>query len=92
MAPRLTPKRLAALRLAAAHPKGNISSLIMTVTGEKSWLKASDEIALEESGFADSIDDCGHIQGAADPEREHRSHPHFFRITDAGRQAVADAG
>jgi hypothetical protein len=95
MAPRLTPKCLAALRLAVAHPKGNISSLITTATGEKSWLKASDEIALEESGFADSIDDCGHVQGTTDPKREHRSHPtSSVSLPPAARPSstLADAG
>ncbi|MEU2454818.1 RNase adapter RapZ [Streptomyces sp. NPDC012765] len=92
MTPRLTPKRLKALQNAAAHPKGNIGSLIETTdAGKKIWLTAADEIALEELGYADSIDDCGHTQGSPDPDNVHRGHPHFFAITDAGRQAVTDA-
>ncbi|HET6354661.1 hypothetical protein [Streptomyces sp.] len=89
MAHRLTPRRLAALRAAAAHPMGNISPRIEMRPGETAWLTAADEIALEELGLGNSIDDCGHIQGSADPDGEHRSHPHLFRITAAGRQAVA---
>ncbi|MFJ9427875.1 hypothetical protein [Streptomyces sp. NPDC101249] len=76
MPPRLTPKRLAALRLAAEHPKGSIDPRSVT---------EADELALEELGLADSIDDCGHVQGAPDPDGEHRGHPHFFRITKTGR-------
>ncbi|THA47506.1 hypothetical protein [Streptomyces sp. A1136] len=92
MAPRLTPKRLKALQNAVAHPKGNIGPLIETTdAGEKIWLRPTDEIALEELGYADSIDDCGHVQGSPDPEHIHRGHPHFFSITEAGRQAVRDA-
>ncbi|WP_251018426.1 hypothetical protein [Streptomyces sp. ISL-1] len=91
MAHGLTPKRLAALRAAAAHPMGNISLRIETAPAEKAWLTAADEIALEELGLGNSIDDCGHIQGSADPDGEHRSHPHLFRITTAGRQAVTEA-
>ncbi|MEU3921058.1 hypothetical protein [Streptomyces sp. NPDC029004] len=41
----------------------------------KAWLTAADEIALEELGLGDSIDDCGHVQGSADPNGEHRTHP-----------------
>ncbi|WP_324290274.1 RapZ C-terminal domain-containing protein [Streptomyces antarcticus] len=91
MAPRLTPKRLKALQNAVAHPKGHIGQLIETTdAGKKIWLTAADEIALEELGYADSIDDCGHIQSTPDPGNVHRGHPHFFSITDTGRQAAAD--
>ncbi len=77
MAPRLTPKRLKALRNAVAHPKGNIGQLIETTdAGKKVWLTAADEVALEELGYADNIDDCGHIQGSPDPDNVHRGHPH----------------
>jgi hypothetical protein len=41
--------------------------------------------------LGDSIDDCGHVQGSADPNGEHRGHPHLFRITTASRQAGAGA-
>lgn len=92
MAPRLTPKRLRALQNAVAHPKGNIGPLIETTdAGKKIWLTAADEIALETLGYADSIDTCGHIQGSPDLDNIHRGHPHFFAITEAGRQAVANA-
>ncbi|MFC4608741.1 hypothetical protein ACFO9E_13050 [Streptomyces maoxianensis] len=67
MAHRLTPRRLAALRAAAAHPMGNISLRIEIAPGVKAWLTAAGEIALEELGLGDSIDDCGHVQGSADP-------------------------
>jgi hypothetical protein len=84
--PRLTPKRLAALRQAAGHSKGSIP----VVAG----LTARDEEALEQLGYAASIDDCGHVN--ADPDATlragHGSHPHFFRITPAGRAAVQAAG
>ncbi|MFE2693620.1 hypothetical protein [Streptomyces mirabilis] len=91
MTPRVTPKRLAALRAAARHPKGSILPRIDLPSGKTVWLTPSDEIALEELGYADSIDDCGHIQGSPDPDGTRRPHPHVFRITDAGRQAVIDA-
>lgn len=93
--PRLTPKRLAALRRAAAQPKGNISSLIgVTDTGTKIWLSAADEVALEALGYAASICDHGHINTGTGPTlygAPHRGCPHFFRITDAGIAAVRDA-
>jgi hypothetical protein len=96
MASRLTPNRLTALRLAAAHPQGNISPLIATDSnGRKVYLKASDETALEELGYAASMCEHGDINTSTagrpygDP---HRGCPHLFRITDAGRQAVTDAG
>ncbi|WP_406263108.1 hypothetical protein OHT93_00580 [Streptomyces sp. NBC_00191] len=69
---------------------GNITPRIEIAPGVKAWLTAADEIALEELGLGDSTDDCGHVQGSADL-REHRTHPHLFRITANGRQAVADA-
>jgi UPF0042 nucleotide-binding protein len=83
MAYRLTEDRLAALRTAAEHPKGSIDARTVS---------KADELALEALGLAASIDDCGHVQGADDPEGVHRSHPHFFRITDAGRRAAESAG
>ncbi|MFJ3673652.1 hypothetical protein ACIPSE_45145 [Streptomyces sp. NPDC090106] len=91
MDPRLTPRRLAALRAAATHPKGSILPRIEMPSGEIVWLTRADETALEELGLADSLDDCGHIQGTSDPEGDHRTHPHVFRITDQGR-AAARAG
>jgi hypothetical protein len=78
--PGLTPRRLAMLRAAAGHPKGSIPSR---------GLAARDETALEDLGYAASIDDCGHISADADACSEHSSHPHFFRITQAGRAAAA---
>ncbi|MGW2227470.1 HIT family protein [Streptomyces formicae] len=81
--PRLTEKRRAALRLAAENPRGTIDP--------RSVSKA-DELALETLGYADSIDDCGHAQGAPDPGHLHRGHPHYFRITEAGRAALTAAG
>ncbi|MFI7142868.1 hypothetical protein ACIBQ5_35755 [Streptomyces massasporeus] len=83
MAYRLTEKRLAALRTAAEHPKGSIDARTVS---------KADELALEALGLAASIDDCGHVQDTDDPEGAHRSHPHFFRITDAGRRAAESAG
>jgi hypothetical protein len=76
---RLTTPRLAALRQAAAHPKGSFPSLT-----------ARTEIVLEQLGYAASIDDCGHVNtdAAASQETEHRYHPHFLRITPAGRAAL----
>ncbi|WP_438297668.1 hypothetical protein [Streptomyces sp. HUAS TT7] len=91
MAPQLTPKRLAFLRAAANHSKGSILPMLTTDAGAKVFLRAADETALEELGYADSIDDCGHVQGSPDPDHDHRPHPHLFRITDAGRQAVQAA-
>ncbi|HET6354692.1 hypothetical protein [Streptomyces sp.] len=44
----------------------------------------------DELGLGDSMDDCGHLQGSADPNGEHRMHPRLFRITTNGRQVVAD--
>ncbi|WP_331720099.1 hypothetical protein OG762_51625 (plasmid) [Streptomyces sp. NBC_01136] len=76
---RLTEKRLAALRIAAEHPKGSIDARSVSI---------ADELALEELGLANSIDDCGHVQGTDDPEGEHRGHPHFFRVTNKGREAA----
>jgi hypothetical protein len=79
--PRLTPKRLAALRAAARHPKGSILA---------GALSGRDEEALEQLGYAASIDDCGHVNSDPDATSrgEHRGHPHFFRITPAGRAAI----
>jgi hypothetical protein len=79
--PRLTPKRLTALQAAAQHPKGSIPA---------SRLTARDEEALEQLGYAASIDDCGHVNSDPDAASrgEHWSHPHFFRITPAGRAAA----
>lgn len=76
MPPRLTAKRRAALRTAASHPKGSFDARTVS---------ADDIIALTDLGLADDIDDCGHAQGSADPQNIHRGHPHFLRITDAGR-------
>ncbi|MDO0939259.1 hypothetical protein QQY66_49035 [Streptomyces sp. DG2A-72] len=89
--PRLTPKRLAFLLAAAEHPKGSILPRVELPSGGTAWLTPADETALEELGLADSLDDCGHIQGTPDPDGEHRTHPHVFRITDQGR-AAARAG
>jgi hypothetical protein len=81
---RLTPRRLALLQRAAAHPKG---SFIPTAGRAVS---ARDAEVLEALGYAASIDDCGHIND--DPEATarsgHGSHPHFLRITPAGRAAA----
>ena len=79
--PRLTPRRLDVLRQATAHPKGGIPADRLT---------AQDEEALEQLGYAASIDDCGHVNPDSQ-ETEHRFHPHFYRITPAGRAAVAAA-
>lgn len=85
MAHRLTSRRLAALRAAVAHPRGNINPRVEIAPGVKAWLTAADEIALEELGcLGGSIDDCGHVQGSAD-RTEHRAHPHLFRITISAR-------
>lgn len=85
--PRLTPKRLAALQQAASHPKGGVPP---------GGLTAGDIEALEQLGFAASIDDCGHINTPPPPDgytpEGHDFHPHFFRITPAGRAAVQAAG
>jgi hypothetical protein len=82
--PRLTPRRLAALLAAAADSEGGIPTADLT---------PRDEEALEQLGYAASIDDCGHVN--SDPGDtslgEHRSHPHFFRITAAGRAAAEGA-
>ena len=77
--PRLTPRRAAALRQAAAHPRGGFPPMT-----------ARDEEALEQLGYAASIDDCGHVNTdpAATSHSEHRGHPHFLRITPAGRAAA----
>lgn len=79
--PRMTPRRFAALKSATSHPRGSIPA---------GQLSGRDEEALEQLGYAASIDDCGHVNN--DPAQtaagEHRSHPHFLRITGAGRQAV----
>jgi hypothetical protein len=82
--PRLAPKRTAALARAAQHPKGSIPASQLGLT-------ARDEEALEQLGYAASIDDCGDVltsepRPADDP---HRGHPHFFRITAEGRAAVS---
>lgn len=78
---RLTPRRIAALQQASAHPKGSIPA---------GGLSARDEEALEQLGYAASIDDCGHVNDdpGATSLSEHRGHPHFFRITEAGRAAL----
>lgn len=94
MPPKLTPKRLAFLRQAAARPHGDISSLLITDAGEKVWLRAADEIALEELGYAASICDHGHINTSTSGlpyGHPHRGCAHTFRLTDAGRTAVTDA-
>ncbi|MFF4531526.1 hypothetical protein ACFY1P_19935 [Streptomyces sp. NPDC001407] len=91
MAARLTSDRLAALRLAAEHPHGNISPLLrLEADGRKVFLKASDEAALEELGYAASLCEHGHVNtGPAPYGAPHRGCPHLFRITDEGRQAAA---
>jgi hypothetical protein len=80
--PRLTARRLAALRHAAATATGGIPS--------GSGLTIRDVEALEQLGYAASIDDCGHVNAnpSATARGPHRSHPHFLRITPAGRDAV----
>ncbi|WP_329583704.1 hypothetical protein [Streptomyces sp. NBC_01361] len=92
MTPRLTPNRLAALRLAAAHPRGNISLLVRTETdGSKVYLKAPDVSALEQLGYAASLCEHGHVNTGPEPyEARHRGCPHLFRITQVGRDAVTD--
>lgn len=87
--PRLTPKRLAFLRAAAEHPRGSILPRVELPSGGTAWLTPVDEVALEELSLADSLDDCGHSHGTADPGGEHRGHPHLFRITAEGRAAIA---
>ena len=67
------------LQTAAADPKGSIPSRGLT---------ARDETALEQLGYAASIDDCGHVNTDPAACGEHSSHPHFFRITPAGRAAA----
>jgi hypothetical protein len=82
--PRLTPRRLAALQQAAAHPKGGIIPGVSDLT-------ISDVEALEQLGYAASIDDCGHVNtfpSADFTPSKHDCHPHFLRITPAGRAAV----
>ena len=79
MTARMTARRRFALEAAAQHPKGNIDPRGAT---------ASDERALEDLGYADSICDHGHVRTAPDPGDRHRGCPHFFRITDKGRRAV----
>lgn len=84
----LSSRRLAMLREAASSPRGGI------VLRSGRAASARDEEALEAMGFAASIDDCGHVHPgdtwtAAD--EPHSSHPHFFRITAAGRQEVLGA-
>ncbi|MFI2352768.1 hypothetical protein ACH492_38485 [Streptomyces sp. NPDC019443] len=59
--------------------------------GGKGWLTAADGIASKSPASALSIDDCGHVQGSAGPSGEHRTRPHFFRVTSAGRRTLADA-
>lgn len=81
--PRLTPRRLAILQAAADHPRGSI----LIASGRA--IAASDKEAFEQLGYAASIDNCGHVQGQPDPDGSHASHPHFFRITPAGRAAAA---
>ncbi|MFM9452445.1 hypothetical protein [Streptomyces europaeiscabiei] len=78
---RLNERRRRVLRDAAArggrfHP--------MLVTGQ-------DLSAFEELGLANTIDDCGHAQGAADPCGAHRSHRHTPRLNDAGFAAATTA-
>ncbi|MFI9588264.1 hypothetical protein ACIHCQ_42265 [Streptomyces sp. NPDC052236] len=82
MAYRLTANRIAALRQAVAHPKGSVHAMT----------PASDQTALEGLGCAASIDDCGDVltsDGPTSPDDPHRSHPHFLRVTDTGRDALA---
>ncbi len=58
--------------------------------GRKVFLKGSDEAALEELGYAASLCEHGHVNtGPAPYGAPHRGCPHFFRITDEGRRAVA---
>ena len=82
MAYRLTARRITALRQAVAHPKGSIHAMT----------PASDQHALEGLGYAAFIDDCGHVNVYDQPSQsptEHSGHPHFLRVTDAGREALA---
>jgi hypothetical protein len=53
-------------------------------------MTARDEEALEQLGYAASIDDCGHVNTdpATTSRSEHAGHPHFLRITPAGRAAA----
>lgn len=85
--PRLTPRRLVALQQAASDAKGGIPTRD---------LAAGDIEALEQLGFAASIDDCGHINTSPPPggytPEGHDFHPHFLRITPAGCAAVQAAG
>ncbi|MFF3256494.1 hypothetical protein ACFYWP_37185 [Actinacidiphila glaucinigra] len=76
---RLTPKRRDALTEAAQHPRGSISARTAK----------ADQAAIEAMGFAASIDDCGHQLEDGKDAGEHRSHPHFLRITEAGRDAIS---
>jgi hypothetical protein len=85
---RLTPRRLALLQQAAAHPKG---SFMPTASRAVS---ARDADALEALGYAASIDDCGHVNdnAKATAVSGHGGHPHFWRITAAGRAAAQADG
>lgn len=81
--PRLTPRRLVALRDAAVRASGSIHPMLVS---------EADVHALEVLGLAGFLDGCGHLLGAPDPGAEHRSHPHLLRLTAAGRDAVHAAG
>lgn len=89
--PRMTLRRLAILRKAAAHPRGSI------IPASGRAVAARDVEAFEAAGYAASIDDCGHINTdpAATARDGHGSHPHFLRLTPAGfaaaKAATADA-
>lgn len=83
MPPRLTPRRLVALRDAAVRPSGSIHPMLV---GE------ADVRALEELGLVGFLDVCGHLLGAEDPAGEHRGHPHLLRLTASGRSAADTAG
>jgi hypothetical protein len=85
----LTPRWLDMLREAAARPTGGVFPRgSRAVTGR-------DFEALERLGLAASIDDCGHVHpgdGWTAADEPHGGHPHFFRITGAGREEVLRAG
>lgn len=83
MPPRLTRRRLAALRDAAVRPSGSIHPMLVS---------EADVHALEELGLVGFLDSCGHLLGAADPAGEHRGHPHLLRLTASGRSVVDAAG
>ncbi|MFJ6752383.1 hypothetical protein ACIQNI_29990 [Streptomyces sp. NPDC091266] len=83
MPPRLTPGRLTALRDAAVRSSGSLHPMLV---GE------ADVRALESLGLVGFLDSCGHRLGEADPDGEHRGHPHLLRLTAAGRASVRAAG